>query len=1663
MNKIYKLILIIQALFVTTAVWGYNITFKINDANRGSIFAVLPSDTETPVTSADGNQAVRLKVTPNHGYILNSENLKIRVYADPGRADSRTDPGVMDIISFSAVSGVKNTYEFTMPNYDVEVEAVFTDANDFSESAVIVLQEDTREINTTSYSDVFDWTAHTPTVKSVMIDDTPLIEGTDYTVSKESSITQTNDTYTITNVGETITFTFNGIGLYKGTKVITYTITPLSIANAGVTLSTGSTTVYNLSEQKPTLTVTLSGHTLSETTNPTDDSPTGDFIITYPTDMTNAGTKTLVVTGINNFKDNVSTNPTYTITPKDMSDLVVTLDIPAEGYTYDGTAKTPAVAVRTSGGISVSTEDYDVTYTDNVVAGDNSAKVTVTGKRNYTGSIVTTFTISQNSIEPGSFTVTFTDGTTAKNLTYNGTEQEPGIIVKSGDTTLDQGTHYAIAYTANKNVGEATITVTGIGNYSGTKAIKFNIQPKPLDASMVSLSATSYTYNGNVQIPTVTVTDNQTIGGVSTSIITPSDYDISNPDHIDAGGYSVVVTGQGNYTGSVDKAFTIAPQNLSSAVVTLAQTEYEYSGTAYTPAVSLVTVATTTVGTITVPSSGYNIGYSNNTDAGTATVTVTGSGNFTGSVNKTFTITRKPVTNAMIVFDEENFVYDGTAKVPNVTVKDGTKTLLNTDYTIVIDNATEVGTYNVVITGVGNYQDTASRQFSIVAKDANTKFTVELGYATTIFDGSNKTPTVTVKEGSTTLAVNTDYTVSFSNNRNVGTATVTVTGKGHYAGTKTATFAITKKALADDMLTLSSTSFTFNGTNQKPVATITDGGIIAESDYTLTNAGGVNAGTYHVVVAATSAGNYSGSIDKTFTIGQLDIASATLTLNTLDSYVYDGLVKEPGVKEIKFSDGLIVSADGYSVAYSNNLNIGEATVTVTGKVNYTGTKTASFTITPQPITEEMILLSNEQYVYNGNLQKPDVIVMSGATTLTQDVDYTLENDGGTAVGVYQVKVTGKGNYIDTATKRYRIVDQIAYSFDVEMSTESVVYNGTAQEPKVVVKDGKKTLEVGTHYTLVYTNNVNVGTASVIITGQGDYTGTKTMSFLIKPKALTEEMVSLDKTEFVYNAMTQRPAVTVKDGTALTANDYVLTNSGGTDVGTYDVIVTGRNNYSGSIKRQFKITPLSLAEANVILNELPNYEYDGRAKDPGVREVIIGTIVVPQTYYTYSISSNVNAGVVTVSVTGKDNYTGSASTTFAIKPKHLTEEMVTLLATVIKYTGTAQKPPVKVVDGTKTLSERVDYRLIGDGGIEVGDYEIIIGGIGNYTDSITRKYSIQYDGIPIDVPVIDDDKKETKVEFFFVPTGPNSNEVEVAGVILPEDMQSSTFGVTIPATCTNGDNTYTVVGIADDAFKGMKNLRDVWMPETEEPMTIGENALPPSTVVHTPLSLLADYALMPSLEDNFISGNVKATVKTLSRYWTFSSGVDVIIPNGLKTFMVCERSNNSVSITEIAEEELMIGGQRIVKSNNGVMFACVGNDSIYDFVASAKRMRSGTTVSLDDHKDYGKENCLVPVIRATHFESGYYYFLKNNEFHRIKTESEEIKVPAGKAVLYLGSSASTRSSVIGIEGEGTTGLRFMNTDDDNDIAPWYDMSGRRLSGTPTQKGVYIHNHKKVIIR
>ena len=125
MNKINRYILTFLTLLATTATWGYNITFRINDTNKGNVIAVLSTNTNTQITTANKNDVVWLIASPVQNYILSSNNLKITAYSDPGRADTRTEPDVVNTISFSPVGGQANTYSFTMPDYDVVVDAVF--------------------------------------------------------------------------------------------------------------------------------------------------------------------------------------------------------------------------------------------------------------------------------------------------------------------------------------------------------------------------------------------------------------------------------------------------------------------------------------------------------------------------------------------------------------------------------------------------------------------------------------------------------------------------------------------------------------------------------------------------------------------------------------------------------------------------------------------------------------------------------------------------------------------------------------------------------------------------------------------------------------------------------------------------------------------------------------------------------------------------------------------------------------------------------------------------------------------------------------------------------------------------------------------------------------------------------------------------------------------------------------------------------------------------------------------------------------------------------------------------------------------------------------------------------------------------------------------------
>ena len=168
-------------------------------------------------------------------------------------------------------------------------------------------------------------------------------------------------------------------------------------------------------------------------------------------------------------------------------------------------------------------------------------------------------------------------------------------------------------------------------------------------------------------------------------------------------------------------------------------------------------------------------------------------------------LSRISISKASVTLSTSTYAYDGKAKKPGVTVKLNGKTLKNgTDYTVSYSNNTKVGTATVKITGKGNYTGSVSKTYSI--KNNFKKATVS-GISNKSYTGKNITQSITVKYNGKTLKNGTDYTVSYSNNKNIGTATVKIAGKGSYTGTITKTFKINPAKQEIQKLTAKSKAF----------------------------------------------------------------------------------------------------------------------------------------------------------------------------------------------------------------------------------------------------------------------------------------------------------------------------------------------------------------------------------------------------------------------------------------------------------------------------------------------------------------------------------------------------------------------------------------------------------------------------------------------------------------------------------------------------------------------------------------------------------------------------------------------------------------------------------------------------------------------------------------
>ena len=244
--------------------------------------------------------------------------------------------------------------------------------------------------------------------------------------------------------------------------------------------------------------------------------------------------------------------------------------------------------------------------------------------------------------------------------------------------------------------------------------------------------------------------------------------------------------------------------------------------------------------------------------------------------------------------------------------------------------------------------------------------------------------------------------------------------------------------------------------------------------------------------------------------------------------------------------------------------------------------------------------------------------------------------------------------------------------------------------------------------------------------------------------------------------------------------------------------------------------------------------------------------------------------------------------------------------------------------------------------------------------------------------------------------PVEKTVTITNIIIPQSYDNEQLIIPIPESVAG----YKVTALGDGIMDGMNNVTDVYLPETAKPLAIGENALPKTANIHTPLALLDDYALMANLKANYEGLKISANVIPANRMWTFSSGVDCVLPDGVLAYTAYIAEDMVPHIVDIEEADLQLAdGRRGIKANNGVLIACSngrGGDT-YEIVASPGNQLSGSEPAKTDAKSY-QGNQLEPVIEAKNYGAGEYLVLKENKFHSIAANNSMVK--ACKAVLRI---------------------------------------------------------------
>ena len=1275
---------------------------------------------------------------------------------------------------------------------------------------------------------------------------------------------------------------------------------------------------------------------------------------------------------------------------------------------YTGTPQTVNVTSVKAGTLDVPATAYTVTGNTETAVGDYTVTVTAKEESNFDGSKTAPWSIIPEGAN------TFDVSGIEASYVYTGAPIEPEPIVKEGTTTLTKNTDYTVAYAENKNVGTATVTITGIGGYNGTKQVHFDITQKPLT---ITANPKTITYGDAPANDGVTYSG--FAGTEDASVLTGTlAYDYNYTQYEDVGDYAI--TPKGLTSTNYDITFTAGTLTVEQKEVGLTWSpnpaSFTYTGSAQAPTATATGLVNGDVIDVTVTIAGEHTAVGNYTATASA---LTGAkvGNYKLPAANTCDFTITPLTGVVVTITGHNnkVAFDGAEhSVTGYDVKISNPLYQESDFTF-------SGTAKATRTDVGKtYMGLDADQFTNNnANFANVTFNVTDGYQEiTSIDEVIVTITghINTADYDGTEHSVSGYDVSFSN--------------ALYTESDFTFSGIAKAARTDagkTMMGLDVSQFTNTNMNFGTVIFVVTDGYqeISPIAATVTITGHNNTLTYDGAEHSVSGYDVSFS-NALYTESDFTFSGTAEAKRTDEGTTYMGLAENQFTNiSPNFDPVTFKVTDGYMCITS----VTDVVVTITGYNN-----TTDYDGTEHKVTGYDVKISNPLY------KESDFTFSGTAEAARKDAGTTFM---GLDASQFTNTNTDFTNVTFKVTDGYQTISPITAAVTITGHRDIVVYDGT--EHKV------------TGYDVIFSNNLYQeadftfsGTAEAKRTDQG----TTNMGLAVDQFANTNTNFSTVTFSVIdgYQTITKKTA-------ALTVTVTPKTYDGNTDA---EVNVTVDTRVKGE---SLTITGLTgtFDNANAGTDKTVTVNSSLAVVTVGENTKLENYVVVYPTQVNGTITKR---SVVVSGITAEDkDYDGTTDATLVFDNAQfdgiLAGDNLTVTATG-KFENAEAGENKTVIISDLTL-----------GGESVANYMLAAEGQQTATTATIRQtiFDRRHSGIEVRR---NDTNELVDNDAFLTVMDDGTLRIDHVNIINPDPVNGIADGVTmyIPATLRDHDGTTgAIYGMGSDIIVTDDNVpvTDIWMPETDEIVDVALQAfrLDPaeSTTarIHTTLPLLDDYALTAGLKAEYEAGKVMTTIKTATQFWTLSCGVDIVVPDNVTAYTCQADGITAVAAVAITNTTAIVNGTEriIVKANNGVMMS--GTPGNYDLVAwpSAERP-SGTTPSLEDAKTYDG-NQLEPALVRTHFTPTEYYILYYNTFHELRPDDDTYVSPC-KAVLRKNSTAQAKSLKIGIyEADEATGIEEVREVNEVKEGDWYTLDGKKLDIKPTMKGIYINGNRKVVIK